>query len=91
MEDMEVLRLPKDRLIMQWLGYIQWPAMLVTVLASWYVASHREDRRNAGFWWFLLSNALWVVWGWYAKAYALVLLQICLALMNIRGAKKTRE
>lgn len=76
---------------MQWLGYIQWPAMLVTVLASWYVASHREDRRNAGFWWFLLSNALWVVWGWYAKAYALVLLQICLAVMNIRGAKKTHE
>jgi hypothetical protein len=76
---------------MQWLGYIQWPAMLVTVLASWYVASHREDRRNAGFWWFLLSNALWVVWGWYAKAYALVLLQICLAVMNICGAKKTDE
>ena len=76
---------------MQWLGYIQWPAMLVTVLASWYVASHREDRRNAGFWWFLLSNALWVVWGWYAKAYALILLQICLAVMNIRGAKKTDE
>ena len=76
---------------MQWLGYIQWPAMLVTVLASWYVASHREDRRNAGFWWFLLSNALWVVWGWYAKAYGLVLLQICLAVMNIRGTKKTHE
>jgi hypothetical protein len=76
---------------MQWLSYIQWPAMFVTVLASWYVASHHEGKRNAGFWWFLLSNALWVAWGWYAHAYALVLLQICLAVMNIRGAKKTDE
>jgi hypothetical protein len=76
---------------MQWLSYIQWPAMFVTVLASWYVASHHEGTRNAGFWWFLLSNALWIAWGWYAQAYALVLLQICLAVMNIRGAKKTDE
>jgi hypothetical protein len=75
----------------QWLNYIQWPAMAVTVLASWYVGSKREDRRNWGFWWFLLSNVLWVAWGWYAHAYGLIALQVCLAAMNIRGAKKTDE
>jgi hypothetical protein len=70
------------------LDFLQWPAMVVTVLASWLVASEKESRRNHGFWWFLLSNVLWVVWGWQSHAYALVGLQFCLAAMNIRGAFK---
>jgi len=69
----------------------QWPAMLVTVLASWYVGSRHSGRRNAGFWLFLASNALWVAWGLHAHAYALVVLQVCLAAMNIRGARKTED
>jgi hypothetical protein len=36
----------------------------------------------------ILSNVLWVVWGWYARAYALIVLQICLVILNLRGAKK---
>ncbi len=63
--------------------------MLVTVVASWLVASKSEGRRNAGFWVFMLSNGLWIVWGISANANALVALQICLAAMNIRGAMKT--
>jgi hypothetical protein len=67
---------------------IQWPAMLVTVAASWYVASTRRQRRQTGFWLFLLSNVLWVIWGVHARAYALIALQVCLAVMNIRGEWK---
>lgn len=67
---------------------VQWPAMIVTVLAAYLVASSSERRRGWGFWIFLLSNALWVVWGLHAQAYALIVLQVCLAAMNIRGAKK---
>jgi hypothetical protein len=63
--------------------------MLATVIASWYVASTVKSRRNGGFWLFLLSNVLWVVWGVSAHAYALIALQICLVAMNIRGARKT--
>lgn len=70
------------------LDLIQWPAMAVTVLASWFVASGRTRRRKIGFWIFLVSNALWVIWGAYAHAYALIVLQLCLAVMNIRGEKK---
>ena len=44
-----------------------------------------------GFWAFLLSNGLWVVWGWHSQAYALIGLQFCLAAMSIRGARKTDE
>lgn len=70
------------------LDWLQWPAMAVTVLAAWLVASDRDKRRFAGFWVFLLSNLLWIIWGWQAGAYALIVLQCCLAAMNIRGALK---
>jgi hypothetical protein len=70
------------------LDAMQWPAMAVTVYAAWLVASSREERRAQGFWWFLASNVLWVIWGVHTAAWALVVLQVCLAAMNIRGAAK---
>jgi len=71
------------------LDWLQWPAMLVTVLAAWLVASTSKRKRNIGFWTFLASNALWIAWAWQAHAVALVMLQLALAAMNIRGASKT--
>ena len=62
--------------------------MIVTVLAAWLIASQSKRRRMVGFWLFLLSNVLWVTWGWYASAYALVALQIALAILNFRGVYK---
>ena len=70
------------------LALLQWPAMAVTVLASWWVASTHRRKRVLGFWLFLLSNVLWSVWGWHTSATALVALQACLAAMNIRGFVK---
>ena len=70
---------------------LQWPAMVVTVLASWLVASSQSSRRNVGFWMFMGSNVLWIAWGIYRAAPALVTLQLCLAVMNIRGAWKTEN
>ena len=70
------------------LDLIQWPAMVVTVLASWLVASDRRGRRAVGFWVFIVSNALCIAWGWHAHAWALITLQFALAAMNIRGAYK---
>jgi hypothetical protein len=73
---------------MDWLDALQWPAMVVTLLAAWLVASKREAFRARGFWVFLASNALWVLWGWHTQAWALVALQAGLAAMNIRGTTK---
>jgi hypothetical protein len=70
------------------LDLTQWPAMLVTVFASYFVASTQSRRRKVGFWLFMLSNVLWIVWGVHSKAYALIALQLCLAGMNIRGERK---
>jgi hypothetical protein len=67
---------------------VQWPAMAVTVIASWLVGSTHRHRRGIGFWLFLLSNALWVAWAWNSHAPALVVLQMGLAAMNVRGLFK---
>ncbi|MFZ6713035.1 MULTISPECIES: hypothetical protein [unclassified Undibacterium] len=70
---------------------IQWPAMIVTVIASWCVASRSVKKRKAGFWLFLLSNVLWIIWGWTTHAYALISLQLCLMAMNTRGVLKNEK
>jgi len=73
---------------MDWLDALQWPAMVVTVVAAWFVASQRKFKRNWGFWLFLASNVLWIVWGVHDSAYALIVLQFCLGFLNVRGAMK---
>ena len=73
------------------LDLIQWPAMVVTVTAAWFVASRSAGRRKLGLWLFLVSNVLWVVWGIHTKAYALITLQFCLAIMNIRGERRNAQ
>ena len=73
---------------MDWIDHIQWPAMVVTLIAAYLVASLKKGRRQWGFWLFLLSNVLWIAWGWYASAYALIGLQVGLAILNSRGVAK---
>lgn len=71
-----------------WIDLLQWPAMAVTLLAAWLVASQRKGRREAGFWLFLASNVLWIAWGWHDQAWALIGLQVGLFALNLRGARK---
>jgi len=72
------------------IDWLQWPAMVVTVVAAWMVGSQRKFKRNWGFWLFLASNVLWIVWGYGDRAYALIVLQLSLAFLNIRGVLKNR-
>lgn len=76
---------------MEALSLVQWPAFATSVAAAWLVASRAERRRNIGFWVFLLSNLLWIVWGIHSDAWALVALQVCLAALNVRGLFKTER
>ncbi len=70
------------------LDALQWPAMLVTLLAAWLVGSQQKRKRGWGFWCFVLSNLLWVIWGWHTQAWALIVLQFGLFGLNLRGARK---
>ena len=73
------------------LDALQWPAMAVTLVAAWLVASTRKGRREAGFWWFIASNVLWIAWAWHARAWALIALQVGLFALNVRGARKNES
>jgi len=70
------------------LNLVQWPAMIVTIAAAWFVGSSQAGRRKAGFWLYLIGNALWIIWAIPSRAYALLALQFCLAVLNIRGERK---
>jgi hypothetical protein len=63
--------------------------MALTLAAAWWVASSNSKRRNLGFWLFTASNVVWAAWGLYAHAYALVVLQVGLLALNVRGMRKT--
>jgi hypothetical protein len=70
------------------LDAVQWPAMLVTVLAAWLIGSRQRARRIWGFLAFILSNGLWIAWGAAHEASALIVLQLCLLVMNIRSLRR---
>ena len=49
--------------------------MAVTLFAAYLIGSKRPERRVFGFSMFILSNVLWIVWGWHDEAWALITLQ----------------
>ncbi|HSU20698.1 hypothetical protein NF681_02460 (plasmid) [Comamonadaceae bacterium OTU4NAUVB1] len=74
---------------MQFIDMLQWPAFAASLAAAYLVGSNDKRRRYVGFWTFLGSNVLWVAWGLHTQAWALIALQVCLAVMNVRGLSKT--
>lgn len=72
------------------LNSLQWPAMATTLMSAWLVASQTKQKRGLGFWSFMISNVLWVIWGWHDGAYALIVMQVWLLFLNIRGALKNK-
>lgn len=73
------------------LNALQWPAMAATLLSAWFVACQSKPKRSAGFWLFMLSNALWIAWGLHDGAYALIALQVGLFFLNLRGVQKNES
>ena len=72
----------------EFIDFLQWPAMLVTLYAAYLIGSKRPRMRIFGFTMFILSNLLWIVWGWHDEAWALITLQVALMAMNVRGIFK---
>jgi len=62
--------------------------MAVSLYAAFLIGSQRAGRRVFGFWMFILSNLMWIVWGLHDGAWALIALQVALMAMNIRGIWK---
>jgi len=70
------------------IDWLQWPAMAATLVAAWLVASQRRRPRLAGFALFVVSNVLWIAWALPIGAHALIVLQIGLFVLNLRGIRK---
>ena len=75
----------------EFIDFLQWPAMLVTLYASYLIGSKRPRIRIFGFCMFILSNLLWITWGWHDEAYALITLNSALMAMNVRGIIKNEH
>lgn len=71
------------------LALLEWPAMALTLISTWLVATETAWKKILAFICFMLSNALWVLWGWHTQAYALILMQVGLLFLNLRGIRKT--
>lgn len=67
------------------IDFLQWPAMVVTLCAAFLVGARHARRRIVGFYTFIVSNILWIVWGVHDGAWALIALQAGLCAMNVRG------
>lgn len=73
------------------ISQLQWPAMLLTVVSTWWVGCDRPTQRAFGFWCSLAGNAIWIIWAIDDKAWAIIVMQMFLAVFNIRGGIKNQE
>jgi thiol:disulfide interchange protein len=73
------------------LDLLQWPAMAVSLYAAFMIGSKKAGKRIFGFWMFILSNVLWIIWGVHDEAWALISLQVALMAMNFRGIYKNES
>ncbi|MFC4931223.1 hypothetical protein [Massilia sp. GCM10023247] len=73
------------------LDFLQWPAMAVSLYAAFMIGSKKAGKRIFGFWMFILSNVLWIIWGVHDEAWALISLQVALMAMNVRGIFKNES
>ncbi len=73
------------------LDFLQWPAMAVSLYAAFMIGSKKAGKRIFGFWMFILSNIMWIVWGFHDEAWALISLQVALMVLNIRGIFKNES
>lgn len=73
------------------IDFLQWPAMAVTLCAAFLVGARHARRRVYGFYTFIASNILWIVWGLHDAAWALIALQVGLAAMNVRAIVRNHK
>lgn len=73
------------------IDFLQWPAMAVSLYAAFMIGSKNAGKRIFGFWMFILSNIMWIIWGVHDEAWALISLQVALMAMNVRGIFKNES
>ena len=72
------------------LDVFQWPALAVTAVAVWLIATEGRPRRFWGFLFGLVATGLWAAWAWNAGAWGVAAAQAVLAVALGRGAVRSR-
>jgi hypothetical protein len=65
--------------------------MAITLIAAFLVGARHARKRIVGFYTFIVSNLLWIVWGLHDHAWALIALQTGLFAMNVRGIVRNEK
>lgn len=72
-------------------AYLEWPAMLVSLIAAYWMGSKKADKRVIAFWMLIVGNVMWIAWGWGEAAWALIALNVGLMALNVRGIMKNED
>ena len=74
-----------------YLAYLEWPAMAITLAAAWWMGSTKPQKRIVAFGMLIVGNLMWIGWGWGDEAWALIALNLGLLALNIRAIMKNEE
>ena len=74
-----------------YLAYLEWPAMAITLAAAWWMGSTKPQKRIIAFGMLIVGNLMWIGWGWGDEAWALIALNLGLLALNIRAIMKNEE
>jgi len=74
-----------------YLAYLEWPAMAITLAAAWWMGSTKQQKRIIAFGMLIVGNLMWIGWGWGDEAWALIALNVGLLALNIRAIMKNEE
>lgn len=67
------------------IDFLQWPALVLSVIGAWLVGGSTMTHRRRGFLFFLLSNGLWMLWAGGIEAWGVVITQAVFTWTSIRG------
>lgn len=74
------------------LEFMQWPALMFSVVGSWYLSDKTARHRSIGFFLFLLANFCWIAWGCVTpNAYGLILTQMYYIVTSFRGIRNNQS
>ncbi len=75
----------------EFFAYLEWPAMLISLAAAWWLGSKKPEKRIFAFGLLIVGNLMWIAWGWTDGAWALIALNVGLMALNVRAIMKNEE
>lgn len=75
----------------EFFALLEWPAMLISLAAAWWMGSTKAKKRIVAFVLLIVGNLMWIAWGWGEGAWALIALNVGLMGLNVRAIMKNED